>query len=92
MIFLNVSHIKNLGTVGQEMFLERLKEEYQVLCIVNTKKRAQKLYRELQGEGVYHLSTSMCPRHRKAVLQKIRQCLEDEKNVLWLPRVWWRRE
>ena len=62
------------------MFLERLKEEYQVLCIVNTKKRAQKLYRELQGEGVYHLFTSMCPRHRKAVLQKIRQCLEDEKK------------
>ena len=46
------------------------------------KKRAQKLYRELQGEGVYHLSTSMCPRHRKAVLQKIRQCLDEKKCVV----------
>lgn len=73
---------KNAGTLGEEELLERLKEEYQVLCIVNTKKRAQKLYRELQGEGVYHLSTSMCPRHRKAVLQKIRQCLEGEKRCV----------
>ena len=73
---------QNAGTLGEEELLERLKEEYQVLCIVNTKKRAQKLYRELQGEGVYHLSTSMCPRHRKAVLQKIRQCLKDEKRCV----------
>lgn len=73
---------KNLGTVGQEMFLERLKEEYQVLCIVNTKKRAQKLYREMQGEGVYHLSTSMCPKHRKIVLKEIRQCLENKKKCV----------
>lgn len=73
---------KNAGTLGEEELLKRLKEEYQVLCIVNTKKRAQKLYRELQGEGVYHLSTSMCPRHRKAVLQKIRQCLEGEKRCV----------
>lgn len=73
---------KNLGTVGQEMFLEHLKEEYQVLCIVNTKKRAQKLYRELQGEGVYHLSTSMCPKHRKIVLEEIRRCLENKKKCV----------
>ena len=61
--FLQRVTYKNAGTLGEEELLERLKEEYQVLCIVNTKKRAQKLYRELQGEGVYHLSTSMCPRH-----------------------------
>ncbi len=71
---------KNMGTLEEEELLYRLKDEEQALCIVNTKKRAQKLYQILQGEGVYHLSTSMCPGHRKAVLREIRQRLKDHKK------------
>ena len=48
----------------------------QVLCIVNTRKHALKLFLELHGEGNYHLSTLMCPYHRKEILKEIRERLE----------------
>lgn len=80
--FQRVSY-KNIGVVTEEDLLGRLKQENQVLCIVNTKKRAQKLYRQLQGEGVYHLSTSMYPNHRRQVLEIIRKRLSlGEKCIL----------
>lgn len=44
---------------------ERLKKEQRALCIVNTRKRAQELYQLLKSEGVYHLSTTMYPKHEK---------------------------
>ena len=62
---------ENMGTITEDEIIERLRQEQQVLCIVNTRKRAQKLYKQLQGEGVYHLSTSMYPAHRKRVLNEI---------------------
>ena len=47
----------------------------QVLCIVNSRSGAQELYSRLQGQGVYHLSTLMCPCHRREKLREIRQRL-----------------
>ncbi len=44
----------------------------QVLCIVNTRKSAQNLYQKINGEGKFHLSTLMCPAHRRAHFEKIR--------------------
>jgi CRISPR-associated helicase Cas3 len=51
----------------------------QVLCIVNTKRHAAELACLLKGavtEGLFHLSTSMCPAHRRAKLKEIRTRLE----------------
>ena len=59
---------ENIGTVTEDCLINKLRGEYQALCIVNTKKRAQNIYQELKEEGVYHLSTSMYPKHRKQVL------------------------
>ncbi|MEW6290835.1 MAG: CRISPR-associated helicase Cas3' [Thermodesulfobacteriota bacterium] len=56
------------------------------LVIVNTKKAARTIYeqcRELdEGLPLYHLSTSMCPTHRRAVLSEVRQLLDADKPVL----------
>lgn len=57
------------------------------LVIVNTKKAAQTIYQLCQERisadtEMFHLSTSMCPAHRKAVLKKIRRLREDEQPVL----------
>ena len=49
----------------------------QVLCIVNSRKAAQEIHALLAGEGSFHLSTLMCPAHRQAVLQTVRQRLMD---------------
>lgn len=76
---------QNIGAVSKENLLQQLEKENSALCIVNTKKRAQELYQLLEGEGVgvYHLSTSMYPKHRKRVLKQIRECLyENQKRCI----------
>ena len=74
---------KNIGTVSEEELIEKLEQEYQALCIVNTKKRAQKIYQTMKGEGVFHLSTTMYPKHRRRVLEKVRTLLGNgDKCIL----------
>lgn len=65
------------GTLYDEALASELSLKNQVLCIVNTRKAAQKIYGLLPLEGSYHLSTLMYPAHRKAVLDEIRRRLKD---------------
>lgn len=65
------------GKCTWEELAERLNEQSQVLCIVNTRKGAQELFRRLTGEGRFHLSTLMCPAHRRGQLQEIRRRLAE---------------
>lgn len=54
-------------------------ENEQVLCIVNTKKLAYELYQAVgDAPHHFHLSTNMCPHHRREVLNVIRQRLADK--------------
>ncbi len=73
---------QNIDTVTEEEMAEKLQQEQQTLCIVNTRKRTQKLYERLKGKGVYHLSTSMYPAHRRRVLTAIRKRLKDKKRCI----------
>jgi len=73
------SELANLAVVEFE-------QKGSCLVIVNTKKWAQRLY-ELCGDKVdegslFHLSTSLCPAHRKTILDQVRQRLDDELPVL----------
>ncbi len=56
------------------------------LVIFNTKKSVLEFYEKTcKKDGwdkVYHLSTSMCPAHRKATISDIRQDLEAKKKIL----------
>ncbi|OPY67825.1 MAG: helicase Cas3 [Syntrophorhabdus sp. PtaU1.Bin050] len=64
-----------------ELTLNELKTEGSVLIVMNTRKAAKRLYKELSGKGVphlYHLSTNMCAAHRMQVLQSIRTCLDPD--------------
>ena len=60
-----------------ELITELLKHK-QVLCIVNTRKKAQQIASQLKGS--FHLSTTMYPEHRKNVLDKIRKKLNGGKQ------------
>ena len=65
--------------------LDEVVQSGSCLVIVNTKKSAQALYklcREAPGIQTFHLSTSMCPAHRKEILDKIRKLLDDKSPVL----------
>lgn len=69
-----------LGAQTVAEVAERVKAEKQALCIVNTKKHARDLFGALKGEtGVFHLSTNMYPKHRKAVLAEIRERLDQKQ-------------
>ena len=67
---------QDAGTLSNAALADALSAHAQVLCIVNTRKAAQEVYSRLSGEGNFHLSTLMCPAHRQAVLQTVRQRLE----------------
>ena len=73
---------QNIGTISEDELIEKLQKEEQALCIVNTKKRAQRLYQKMKGEGVFHLSTVMYPKHRRRVLDKIRQLVKEGERCI----------
>ena len=60
------------GQMDMDALAAELSSCKQALCIVNTRKQAAELFAALPGEGRYHLSTLMCPAHRRAVLDEIR--------------------
>ncbi len=70
------------GIIKEENLIQKLGGEYQALCIVNTKKRAQSIYKQLKGEGIYHLSTTMYPKHRKRILDEVRTRLRNKEKCI----------
>jgi CRISPR-associated endonuclease/helicase Cas3 len=55
-------------------------ERQQCLCIVNVKAHAIRIIELLADvEGVFHLSTNMCPKHREKVLSDVRKRLIREE-------------
>ena len=80
--FFRRASFKINGEITEETLIQQLMQEEQALCIVNTKKRAQSIYQKLKGEGVYHLSTSMYPIHRRRTLDMIRERLDSGKRCI----------
>lgn len=74
--------ITNISKTPDADLIEKIKLHQQALCIVNTRKHAKGLFDQLEGEGNFHLSTLMCPAHRKEVLKKIRSLLTDSNNPI----------
>ncbi|MCQ5121157.1 CRISPR-associated helicase Cas3' [Massilicoli timonensis] len=90
---------KNSSDMGLEKkefsrFIGDKTEKYtSVLVIVNTKSAARKIYEQLSEDyadryEIYHLSTNMCPKNRKEVLEKLKISLEhirkndDHKEII----------
>jgi CRISPR-associated helicase Cas3/CRISPR-associated endonuclease Cas3-HD len=65
--------------------LTQTPQPQQALCIVNVKRHARDLFvrlQELGTEGVFHLSTAMCPAHRRAVLRLVKWRLKRGLNCI----------
>jgi len=61
-----------------------MQESNSILIILNTKTAVRKLYQQLDEQGIasiVHLSTSMCPAHRKIKLDEMREKLGKEKII-----------
>ena len=57
--------------------MEKVRESKSVLCILNTKSNAKAIFKELKksesvADRLWHLSTSMCPQHRKDVIEIVK--------------------
>lgn len=69
--------VSDLGALSDEELAERLSNEKQALCIVNTRRHARELYERMQDQyGIIHLSAAMCPIHRAQVVNHVRALLE----------------
>lgn len=67
-----------------EMVNRELSITGSTLVIVNLKKQARELYHLCKGipVPVYHLSTGMCPAHRKKVLRQVQNHLDRKEPVI----------
>lgn len=67
--------------LGWSTLAERMASDAQPqsLCVVNLKRHAHALLDAMTSvDGVFHLSTNLCPAHRRAVLEVIRQRLQSK--------------
>ncbi|RVU13982.1 CRISPR-associated endonuclease Cas3'' [Methylobacterium oryzihabitans] len=70
------------GLTPDETVARRFVEVPQMLCIVNSRRHAKALFDRIASlPGAVHLSTLMCPRHRRAVLNAARASLRDGAPV-----------
>lgn len=59
-----------------------LRKERQILAVLNTRKDALALVDALgEDEDLFHLSTLLCGAHRRAVLQRVRELLAQDRPV-----------
>lgn len=76
----NKTRIEFIGKKTADELVKNLKAAEQCLLIVNTKKQARKLYEKFKkayGEdGIFHLSTYMCPDNRFKIIKEIKERLE----------------
>ena len=71
--------VKKLPVISDDELADWLNEHKQVLCVVNTRGHARRIFELIrdEAEGCYHLSALMCPEHRTVTLNKIRSALLD---------------
>ncbi|MBI5076313.1 MAG: CRISPR-associated helicase Cas3' [Nitrospirae bacterium] len=69
-----------------ELAVDEYEQKGSCLVVVNTKKWAQLLFEsckdKVEAGSLFHLSTSLCPAHRKVILDQVRQRLDDELPVM----------
>ncbi len=58
----------------------RIRNHNRVLCIVNTRKAARKIFDSLQDSSAFHLSRMMCPEHIANTLNEIKCLLNDTSS------------
>jgi CRISPR-associated endonuclease/helicase Cas3 len=63
--------------IADAIIATRFSEQPTMLCIVNSRRHARSLFETISAlPGAMHLTTLMCPRHRRAILQTVRTRLD----------------
>jgi CRISPR-associated endonuclease/helicase Cas3 len=74
--------VERRGRTTDEEIVDRFRDSPRMLCIVDSRSHAQDLFGTIRDlPGACHLTTFMCPRHRRAALDTIRARLKAEQPV-----------
>jgi CRISPR-associated endonuclease/helicase Cas3 len=74
--------VEQAGDVTDEAIAERFAETAQMLCIVATRAHAGEVFDRIRNlPGAVHLTTLMVPRHRRAVIARMRARLAEGAPV-----------
>jgi len=68
--------VNNAGKLNDQDLIQLISQHPQILCIVNTRKHAKGLFQLLIADSCFHLSTLMCPVHRKKTIATIKNKLK----------------
>lgn len=73
---------RTIGSVSDEVLVDKLATAESALCIVNSRKQARALYDALSAQrgaddGLFHLTTLMHPNHRKRILAAINHRMKE---------------
>ena len=76
--------VRFIGDATIDSLVSALSLHDRFLCIQNTRPHATETYKSLREqvgeEGLFHLSTFMCPKHRIEVLREIRRRLDENQT------------
>lgn len=77
----------NIRVLKEKLSLEdlsdKMKNDKQALCIVNSKKAAKELFESLSSnKNVFYLSTNLCAKHRRNVIKTIKDLLYQNEDCL----------
>ena len=68
--------------VSDDDIAERFQRKNRMLVIVNTRKHAKSIFEKIKKlPGACHLSTLMCPAHRRKVLERVKADLAAQKPI-----------
>ncbi len=73
--------VRHIGDQTDEQLVERIQSNEQILVIVNNRRHARALF-DLIGEDKshYQLTTLMCAKHRRKVLEEIKEKLKNKES------------
>lgn len=71
--------VRYVGKKNNKQLMQSITDNFQILIIVNTRKQAIDLYKSaIDKDGLFVLTTYMCPAHRKQVIDTIRNRLRND--------------
>lgn len=84
--FFKRNTFENIGAISENDLILRLEKEDCAMCIVNTRRIAQKVYYHIKNshkyDYVYHLSTTMHREDRISILKEIRRRLDHQEKCI----------
>ena len=88
--FFKRTSVEALGKIAESELLERLGREERALCILNNRKRVQKIYDGLKGMEFFIFRLICIQSIEKEYLPISENVWEKERGVLLLLRAWWK--